>query len=208
MNCSCHGTHTRQSQRRELTKKIKTRKNEGEAVMKKFTRMLNGNWNWWSPRYKVYFGWHQITIARGDAIEDIFGDVRVLRRHRRFVPIVCQINCYWVDAVMHQIIKIYSRRCCPPSSDTRKMHEKLQTHLETGGSEQSEKYITGVYYVIKVRAAGRKQTSNNLNMCECPAAKRTQEWRNNCLISRIKFHNSAFWAALVIVLPLPFCARK
>lgn len=105
MNCSCHGTHTRQSQRRELTKKIKTRKNEGEAVMKKFTRMLNGNWNWWSPRYKVYFGWHQITIARGDAIEDIFGDVRVLRRHRRFVPIVCQINCYWVDAVMHQIIK-------------------------------------------------------------------------------------------------------
>lgn len=177
--------------------------------MKKFTRTLNGNWNWWSPRYKVYFGWHQITIgARGDAIGDIFGDVRVLRRHQRFEPIVCRINCYWVDAVMHQIIKIYSRRSCP-SAPTRERCMRNCKLIWKGRGVNNQRSTSPVF--ITLLRFRPRVVSKQATIWICANVQPQREHKNgeiNCLISRIKFHNSAFWAALVIVLPLPFCARK
>lgn len=149
--------------------------------MKKFTRMLNGNWNWWSPRYKVYFGWHQITIERAVMQSPIF-----LEMFEFFVvtsascPLCAELT---VIGSMWSCIKL--SKFIRAGLALQPRHEKdaweIANSFGNGGSEQSEKYITGVYYVIKVRAAGRKQTSNNLNMCECPAAKRTQEWRNKLL---------------------------
>lgn len=80
-----------------------------------------------------------------------------------------------------------------PLKHTR-MHEKLHIHRppEEGGEEQSEQYITSLYYIIKIGRglAGRYV----LNICE--QNKEIQK-KINCLISRIKFHNSVSWSAFI-----------